>query len=195
MILVECAATAIAVAYFACMGWAVRGHFLGDGPMPAGMRVATVANAVAFAWYLWGRWEVLARTETAPLWRAAVGVVVTIGAMSLFWWAIASTRRARLSLAFSKDEPSFLVASGPYAVIRHPFYASYVLFWIAAAFESPSLAFWGVPAVIACLYARAATLEERKFEASPLAPRYREYKARTGMMLPRPPRWAGEVNR
>lgn len=176
-------ATLVSTAFFVCMAWAVRGHFRGLAAV--GMKAATAINAAAMAWFVWERWRVLSHRSALPPWRDATSMTMTILALALFWWAVATTRRTRLTLAFSADSPSFLVEEGPYALVRHPFYTSYVLFWIGASFSSATLMFWIVPVAITGLYFRAATLEEFKFRQSALATRYRDYQSRTGMMLPR----------
>lgn len=171
------------IVFFLCMAWAVPGHF--KGRAASKMILTTVINAAAVTWLLWERWRVLAHRSEIPLWRESASITITALALALFWWAVAVTRRTRLTLAFSSDTPSFLVERGPYALVRHPFYTSYVLFWISASISSASLLYWAVPVVITAIYVRAATLEEAKFLNSALAPRYRDYQSRTGMIAPR----------
>lgn len=183
MLLAICASI-VSIVFFLCMAWAVRGHF--SGRVALGMHVASAVNAAAMVWFIEERWRVLSNRSPVPPWREAAAVAITLAALALFWWAVATTRRTRLTLAFSADQPTFLVDQGPYAVVRHPFYTSYILFWIGAAIDGVSPLFWIAPIVITVLYARAASIEERKFVQSALATRYRDYQNRTGMLLPRP---------
>ena len=118
-------------------------------------------------------------------WRFAAALVLYVLSLILFWWCVGVNRARPLSLAFSADRPEHLIATGPYARIRHPFYTSYLLCWIAGALAA------GQPILIATilgmgwLYHRAALAEEAKFAASPLAADYARYAARAGRYLPR----------
>lgn len=180
-------ASVVSISFFVCMAWAVRGHF--SGRAATGMQVATAVNAVAMVWFLTGRWGVLAGRSFVAPWREMATVVITLAAIALFWWAVATTRRTRLTLAFSNDQPTFLLDHGPYALVRHPFYTSYILFWVGAATDASSPLFWIVPIIVTILYVRAASIEEGKFVRSDLAMRYHDYRTRTGMLVPRP--WLG----
>ncbi len=171
----------VALMSLACFGsfaWAVKGHFRARGRVPAGMRAISVASLAAMAWFL----ERLAVGGVAPPWMAAAAMIAV--ASMLFWWAVGTTRPRRLTLAFDDDQPSFLHLQGPYRWIRHPFYAAYVLFWFATSLATPGTLPWVVPIAFAVTYLVAATKEERKFGASPLASEYARYRLRTGMLLP-----------
>jgi protein-S-isoprenylcysteine O-methyltransferase Ste14 len=117
-------------------------------------------------------------------WRFAAALALYAFSLALFWWCIGVNRGRPLSLAFSADPPRHLVAAGPYALVRHPFYASYLLCWAAGALAA------GEPLLIATvlgmgwLYHRAALAEEAKFAASPLAGEYARYAARTKRYVP-----------
>ena len=185
--IIAISASLVSIIFFVCMAWAVRGHFCGRAA--TGMQVATAVNAVAMLWFVADRWRVLSgRSPVAP-WRELITIIITFAALALFWWAIATTRRNRLTLAFSNDQPTFLLDQGPYAMVRHPFYTSYILFWVGAAADAGLPLFWVVPIIVTALYTRAASLEERKFVRSDLATRYQDYQIRTGMLVPRT--WPG----
>jgi protein-S-isoprenylcysteine O-methyltransferase Ste14 len=102
----------------------------------------------------------------------------------VFAWAVRTTGRQRLTAVFSDDLPGELIASGPFRYIRNPFYAAYLLVYVQALVASRS--WWAVLplAWMACLYYRAALLEEKKFLRSNLALQYRQYSATTGRFLP-----------
>jgi protein-S-isoprenylcysteine O-methyltransferase Ste14 len=120
-----------------------------------------------------------------PASRAAAAVAALAGAAALFRWAARANRARPLGLAFAASVPEHVQTRGPYAFVRHPFYASYLLAfaggWVASA--SP----WVAPAFALGLwtYWRAARREERAFLASPVADAYRTYALCTGMFLPR----------
>ena len=163
---------------FASFAWAVKGHFRSRHRVPVGMRVISVASLAAMAWYL-GR---LIRGDLVAYWPAALAL---IGAAAiLFWWAVRTTRTQRLTLAFDDDSPQFLQQRGPYRWIRHPFYASYIVFWSATSLATPGMAPWIIPVGFGVTYAVAARREEQKFRASSLASDYELYRSNTGMLLP-----------
>jgi protein-S-isoprenylcysteine O-methyltransferase Ste14 len=76
--------------------------------------------------------------------------------------------------------------AGPHAVIRHPFYLSYLLCWIAGVLATGQWLLLATVALMAWIYHRAALKEEAKFAASPMAEAYARYAATTGRYLPRP---------
>lgn len=121
----------------------------------------------------------------------AVGEVSYLAALSLFWWAIKTNRKLPLSWAFQDDCPVHLVRSGPYRWIRHPFYTSYVLAWLAGGVGTSDWRLIMSTLVMFVIYNRAAGHEEQKFAQSGLALSYDQYRATTGRFLPRciaPPR-------
>ena len=75
---------------------------------------------------------------------------------------------------------------GPYHVVRHPLYCSYLLVWIAGVVATDRL--WLIPTAVAMgiVYARAGGMEEGKFARSSLAGAYQNYQSRTGMFFPNP---------
>jgi protein-S-isoprenylcysteine O-methyltransferase Ste14 len=105
--------------------------------------------------------------------------------LMLFWWAIKTNRENRLSAAFSSDLPSQLVDRGPYRFIRHPFYTSYLLTWVAGIPASGQAWLLVTVAVMFTIYFKAARMEEEKFRRSDLSENYRRYASRTGMFFPR----------
>jgi protein-S-isoprenylcysteine O-methyltransferase Ste14 len=118
--------------------------------------------------------------------RGLVGVLLYSWSLGLFWWAIRANSTARLSAAFSPDVPVHLVEDGPYRFIRHPFYCSYVLTWLAGTIATGR--WWLLPTVVVMvlIYWRAATVEEEKFSRSSLAGEYQRYRARTALLVPNP---------
>ena len=168
----------LSVACFGSFAWAVKGHFRSQGPVPTGMRLISVASLASMAWFL----ERLLFDDLASSWMIAAAMIAA--AFILFWWAVRTTKPRRLTLAFDDDLPSFLHRRGPYRWVRHPFYAAYVLFWVATSLATPGVLPWVVPVGFAVIYVVAARKEERKFETSPLALEYVRYRSQTGMLLP-----------
>jgi protein-S-isoprenylcysteine O-methyltransferase Ste14 len=129
---------------------------------------------------------------TVGLWRLAqppaaqyAALAVLLASDALFWWAIVSSRQAKLPFIFDADNPVRVWRSGVYALIRHPFYSSYILFWAGWA-----LAVWhplaALPAALfLVVYTVAARNEERVFLASPVREDYACYMERAGRFIPR----------
>jgi protein-S-isoprenylcysteine O-methyltransferase Ste14 len=158
--------------------WAGRGHFAST-TMPRGavglvvaVTVASLANIVLTWWQ--------------PLWppAAIVGLVLEALSLWLFGAAIRASREARLLLAFDQKLPHSIVRQGPYRWVRHPFYTSYLIFWIGWA-----IAIWSPWALLpltltSVIYVIAALGEERKFARTPLAADYAAYRREAGMFWP-----------
>lgn len=122
-----------------------------------------------------------------PAGRAAAALALLGAAVMLFLWATWTNRARKLALAFAGKPPEHVQTRGPYRLVRHPFYTSYLLAFLGGGLAAGTL--WLVPAIAAGIvtYWRAARAEERAFAQSALAEAYRRYASRVGMFLPRPP--------
>jgi protein-S-isoprenylcysteine O-methyltransferase Ste14 len=175
----EILAAAIATSDFILFVWALRGHFVSTS-VPPGMWLVSVLSACAFITFL----ACLASTDLSWPWFG-VGALVHLLALALFVAAFRSTRQKRVTLAFDRDTPTFLVRDGVYRRLRHPFYASYILFWVGCCIQVRTPAMFAVSTTLAALYLGAAIAEERKFAASSLAAAYRDYRKQTGLLWPK----------
>jgi protein-S-isoprenylcysteine O-methyltransferase Ste14 len=170
------------LACLASFGWAMQRFFVQPAGLTAGMKLIKTFGI------LFGVVHLAAIVATPPFTRvqAVSGAVLYLCALALFWWAISASSPKPLSAAFSPDLPAHLVAHGPYRIVRHPLYCSYLLCWLAGWVATGRL--WLAPTVLVMLiiYLFAAAEEERKFARSPLAEAYRQYRARTGLFFPNP---------
>lgn len=176
---VNYALLALSIVFYGLYVWGSFGHFRRIERPCLGVTALAVTTAVTFAAQFVGLWP------NRPLWALAwAAAPVYVAAGGLWAWAVATTRRARLTLAFSRDLPLALVDRGPYRFVRHPFYTSYTLYCLAGCVAVP--VWWvAVPsAVVILIVVLAARREERKFATSDLARSYAAYRARTGMFLP-----------
>lgn len=165
---------------FLSFSWAARSHFIDPGERSFGMRLILAMSLmgvlVTLATYIY---------MGITAFQLLTGLFLYVASLMLFWWSIASTRAAhRLTFAFAKDAPNFLVMTGPYRFIRHPFYTSYLLFWLSGALVTGAWWLAVLLGIMAILYWTAARAEERKFASSGLSDEYRTYTTRTGMFLP-----------
>jgi len=134
-----------------------------------------------------GFWVMMIDISAAPLnpWLVVPGCVGMTGALALFDWARHSIRGQYFSYVFSNDTPALLWTGGPFAYIRNPFYASYLLAMASVALMLPSALRLLVFAGAALLLTSAARHEEQKFANSPLAREYESYRQRTGRFFPK----------
>lgn len=100
----------------------------------------------------------------------------------LFWWSIQTA--GRLSFA-SGDLSGKLLTTGSYALIRHPFYMSYILIWLASAVLFNSMVLWAAFAILTTVYYLSAKKEEADILAGPMSHEYEEYKKKAGMFWPK----------
>ena len=118
--------------------------------------------------------------------RGVLALMVCVSGMGLFWWAIVTTKH--LGYAFS-DKVSKIVTSGPFALIRHPFYLSYTLVWLTSLLLFNSLYLWITLTYLVTFYLSSAKSEEKVILKSDYSREYLEYSQNVGMFLPRITLW------
>jgi protein-S-isoprenylcysteine O-methyltransferase Ste14 len=179
---------ALGVACWTSFAWAILRFFRREAPRSAAMTANGVAGAVFGALQFGAIWF---ETDDQPAestiglllsWAAAAGYLSSLG---LFWWTVIHSRNRRQAIAFSEGAPSTLYVDGPYGRIRHPFYAAYMLFWLAGLLAAPDWPQLLAVLVMFSFYALAALGEERAILASPLRDQYAAYAQRAGRFTPR----------
>ena len=162
--------------------WGMRRFFVQPTGSTSGMKIISACGILFGALHF----VAIFLRDSVTAERAYLAALLYIWSLGLFWWAIQANSAARLSAAFSDDLPVHLVESGPYRFIRHPFYCSYVLAWLAGAIATAR--WWLIPTVVvmAVIYWNAASSEEEKFSRSPLAAEYESYRSRTSLLVPNP---------
>jgi len=170
------------LACLASFGWAMQKFFVQPAGLTLGMRTIKACGIVFAILHL----AAIVATPGIARGQGAGGAVLYLAALVLFWWAINTSLRHPLSAVFSPDLPTHLVANGPYRMIRHPLYCSYLMCWLAGWVATGRI--WLAPTVLVMLviYVVAATEEEKKFMRSSLAEPYQQYRARTGLLFPNP---------
>jgi protein-S-isoprenylcysteine O-methyltransferase Ste14 len=171
--------SAVSLSVIAQYSWSLKAHF-NSPKMPTGTVVISVVVLTTAAIYVALLW-----IESQPLLATLVALMLEGLAIWMFWSAIKASRAARLKMAFDVRNPHGLVTGGPYRYLRHPFYTSYLIFWIGWAVATWSL--WSVVplVVITVIYVLAALGEERKFSRTEMAADYADYRRRTGFFWPR----------
>ncbi|MFT7470578.1 MAG: protein-S-isoprenylcysteine O-methyltransferase Ste14 [Kiritimatiellia bacterium] len=125
-------------------------------------------------------------TPDIPILASSLWLAALLLSISLFWWAISTARK--LDFAFSKNVGD-LLTSGPYAVVRHPFYASYILLWASTTILFNSVFLWFTLLYLVTFYFMSARDEEKVIMSSEHSKEYFEYRQRVGMFLPRIRKW------
>jgi len=176
---------ASALLLLACLAsfvWGMRKFFVQPAGNTTGMRIIGALGLLFGALHFMA----IFLTNSITGQRGSLAAFLYLCSLGLFWWAIRTNSSARLSAAFSPDVPVHLVESGPYRFMRHPFYCSYLLAWLAGTIATAR--WWLLPtvAVMVIIYWKAARGEEEKFSRSSLAAEYQKYRERTACLLPNP---------
>ena len=159
--------------------WALRAHF--DMPvMPNGVKVIS-ASVISSAVLL----TFLCLKFNQPAFAQWIGLFCLIFSAYLCWLTLRESRNAKLLAAFDEKLPHGLLKTGPYSMVRHPFYTSYLIQWIGWAIAGWSL--WGIVPVLlmTTIYVIAARDEEAKFSRTDMAEEYATYSRKTGRFFPR----------
>ena len=164
---------------FGSFAWAVRSHFVGD-KAPGAMKIILALSLIGIVVFLFAVWR-----TNVPNWRRAAGFCLHLSAIVLFGWAVVTTRQNRPAIAFGRDRPARVFRSGPYSYIRHPFYTSYLLFWLGCAVATSSLVTLIIFLSLAAIYTIAALGEQRDFSRSALHDEYAAYQKDTGFFWPK----------
>jgi len=166
------------LACFLAFSWGTLRHFRSVGPMPPGMRLIGAVSLLTVTAFTW---SVLA-SPLPGTWPAAP--ILSFGSLALFAWTVRETRHAAFALAFAGAQPSRLLATGPFRYLRHPFYTSYLTFWLATCVATTSSISIGGSAILLVCYLTAARDEEKVILRSRLSAEYATYASGTGMFLP-----------
>jgi protein-S-isoprenylcysteine O-methyltransferase Ste14 len=169
------------LAPIAVYAWQVLGAGATFRPV-AGQRTSALAWLISLGFV-----ALVANARTDPVNPVLLVVAGTclVAALVLFEWARRTIRGRFFSWIFSSDTPAFLCMSGPYAYVRNPFYASYLLTMASAVVIAPTIIRAFVLGGLVIYFIWAARFEERKFEGSTLGAEYARYKQRTGRFLPK----------
>lgn len=168
-----------ATAVFFYFAWAIRYHFVSTR-MPVPMRIVSVLATMAL---LIG---IIAVLRSPPAnWQLGLAATGVLSALGIFHGAVRATRGRGLTLAFDPVAPSLIADSGPYRWVRHPFYLSYIVFWLALLVAAPIWPLAAMTIALATFYVSSAAAEERTILASPQAEHYRAATRSAGFLWPK----------
>ena len=171
---------ALSLACFASFVWAVKALFAKKEARNTRMAALSLAG---FSFFLWQVTELAFGTAPPARFRL-VAIALYLASAALFWWSVPYARAMMLNIAFTATEPWSVLRDGPYRHIRHPFYTSYALYWLAGACATGNA--WYLLALV-CMgwfYLSAANQEEREFLQSPVREDYTAYCDTTRRFIP-----------
>lgn len=119
------------------------------------------------------------------LYNGLASIAILVCSLALYEWARHVIWGRSFYIAWSGDVPEELCERGPYAYIRHPIYASYILAFLAELAALPTPITLAVFLFNAGLFTHAALSDERSLASGTFAAEYAQYKKRTGRFLPR----------
>ena len=176
--LLDLIAILVATATFGSQVWSSRSHFVvSELQFAAKLVIAQVIIGLLVLLSIVALYD----QPTVP---QSVGIGLICLSLAIFWWAVRATRQAQLRAVFTKEMPQSLVTTGPYAYVRHPFYTSYLTFWLGLAFASWSIIGAALFISTFVIYWRAAGAEEAKFMTTDMAEAYREFAATRSRFFP-----------
>ncbi|MEO0470901.1 MAG: isoprenylcysteine carboxylmethyltransferase family protein, partial [Bacteroidota bacterium] len=166
----------MALLNFASFIWAAFKHFIIEDNPSQELKYLSVLLITSQVFVL----IVACFVPPQTTWQFVGGISLILFSAALFWWCIRTNQRRPLTGAFSQNLPKHLMQEGPYRLIRHPFYTSYILTYAGVVLASQL--WWGLPGVIVpiILYTFSSRHEEEKFARSALSEQYAHYKKHTG---------------
>lgn len=121
-----------------------------------------------------------------PLIRIWIAIIFIFLSLALFIWTTNHARGARIALNYKTKS---LHTRGPYSMVRHPFYLSYILAWTSTTVLFNSFTLWITLSFLMAFYITIAHKEEKAISRGALAAEYKNYSKHAGMFLPRINRW------
>jgi len=124
-------------------------------------------------------------TSDPSVFMAILSTAFLLLSLGLFLWTIRISKSNRVNFAFSEKIPEMVLYTGPYGIVRHPFYVSYTLTWIAAVIAAPNIYTGFACLMMFGLYFASANSEERTLINSQNRLSYLKYRQHTGKFLPK----------
>ncbi|WP_394155170.1 methyltransferase family protein [Loktanella salsilacus] len=177
MNLVDFAAGCLALAYFLMIAAATKQHFNSD-KYPWGMHLISVLSLIGVSFFMYTAFLL---TLSQPV----VVIALIVAAFALFVWATRHSNQKQLGLAFAEDfKTNGIITTGPWQYVRHPFYVSYIIFWMACAIGTVHVVSIIVFAALLFIYVYSALREEAWLRGGDHGSTYVTYQRSTGFFLP-----------
>jgi protein-S-isoprenylcysteine O-methyltransferase Ste14 len=103
----------------------------------------------------------------------AISLTLFAGSILLFGWSATTIRGYGFSASFTRHASRDLVDFGPFKYVRHPFYTSYLLYWLAFTLTPGGPIPLAIFAAMFLLYDKAAREEEKYLKQT--HPTYLDY--------------------
>lgn len=95
-----------------------------------------------------------------------------------------------LDFAFS-NKVGNIITNGPFQIVRHPFYTTYIVFWATSTIFLNSVILWISFFALLSFYFKSAKNEEHLILSSSYAQQYESMMQNVGMFFPRAKQWRG----
>lgn len=124
------------------------------------------------------------RGDSATGGRLILSLVFNTYALVLFWLTLFHVKNIHFAVIFDEMGPKNFHKSGPYKLIRHPFYSSYVFVYLGLVISQNSILLCATALFLVGYYFYAAKTEEKNFLSSIFASEYANYQSKTSMFGP-----------
>lgn len=135
-----------------------------------------VAYMIDPTWMAWS-------SVPLPIWLRWVGVGLGVLTAALLIWTFRNLGKNITDTVVTRKE-HFLVTTGPYRWVRHPFYVSFVLAMLANSLVTANWCVLATGAVVFCLLVYRTSKEEENL-VERFGDDYRKYMSATGRFWPR----------
>lgn len=125
-------------------------------------------------------------SEGIALFSAIICLVFYLAGLVLFWWAIYTAKKLDFALS---DKVGKIIKTGPFSIVRHPFYLSYSLIWTGSTLLFNSISLWITLIYLLAFYVKSAKTEEKVISSSEHSKEYQLYSQQVGMFIPRINKW------
>jgi len=112
-------------------------------------------------------------------------VVFNVASIALISFALGSHRIPIALWHQNNDAPKNIVTWGAYGHIRHPFYASFLLFFVGGLLFCPTIFTLAALIYGFIILNLTAAREEKRLSSSEFGPEYVDYIGKTGRFIPR----------